>query len=156
MAEIRHYGIPGMKWGRRKGGRTVPVGPGVRGAIKEVGGLVKDAVSDDIGRIASIGRGIAKAMQASRDARYSSDHKAVAGLRKKKVSALSNDEIKKITTRLQLEKQLKDLSKEDKSRGRSFLKGILSNKFANDMISAAIKGAAAAARKRREERDLGG
>lgn len=59
--------------------------------------------------------------------RQSEDHKAVAGLRKKKVSEMSNDELKKLTTRLQLEQQLKDLSARDVGIGKKFVAEVLSN-----------------------------
>lgn len=157
MADLQHYGVRGMKWGVRKGGRSVTVGPGVRGAVKEIGGLIKDATKDDIARTIALANKIASAIRSkSPSVRSSEDHKTAHTLKKKPINELSNDEIRKITTRLQLEKQLKDISAADKARGRQFLKGILSNKFTNDLIASAIKGAAAAARKRREERDLGG
>lgn len=60
--ELKHYGILGMRWGRRKGGST-----------------------------------------------SSADHSTAKGLKKKRLSELSNDELKKLTTRMQLEKQYKDL-----------------------------------------------
>jgi|WetSurMetagenome_2_1015567.scaffolds.fasta_scaffold10369_4 hypothetical protein len=79
--ELKHVGILGMKWGRRKSrsANSIP----------------------------------------------SSDHTTARGLQKKHVSELSNDELKKLTTRLQLEKQYKDLKKTDLSFGR---------KLANDML----------------------
>lgn len=46
--QLQHYGVLGMRWGHRKGLGRVSVQPGVRGAVKEVKGLVKDAVADDI------------------------------------------------------------------------------------------------------------
>lgn len=42
--------------------------------------------------------------------RRSSDAKAVAPLRKKSASTLSNDDIKKVVTRMQLEKQYRDIN----------------------------------------------
>lgn len=61
---LKHYGVPGMKWRKRKGG----------GAGK------------------------------------SGDHSAAKKLRKKPLSEMNNDEIKQLATRLQLEKQYKDLT----------------------------------------------
>lgn len=57
----------------------------------------------------------------------SEDHKTVKSLRGKKVSEMSNDELKKLTSRLQLEKQLKDLSASDVSFGQKFVQEVLGN-----------------------------
>lgn len=57
----------------------------------------------------------------------SEDHKTVKTLRSKKVSEMSNDELKKLTTRLQLEKQLKDLSASDVSMGQKIVQEVLGN-----------------------------
>ncbi len=57
----------------------------------------------------------------------SEDHKTVKSLRRKKVSEMSNDELKKLTTRLQLEKQLKDLSSSEVSFGQKFVQEVLGN-----------------------------
>lgn len=57
----------------------------------------------------------------------SEDHKTVKSLRSKKVSEMSNDELKKLTSRLQLEKQLKDLSASDVGIGQKFVQEVLSN-----------------------------
>jgi hypothetical protein len=53
------------------------------------------------------------------------DSSSVAPLKKKHVTELSNDELKKAINRMQLEKQFKDLSSASTSRGSSILKGIL-------------------------------
>lgn len=55
--QIKHYGVLGMRWGHRRanGGSTVQVGRGVKGAAKEVGGLVKDAVKDDVAKAKAVG-----------------------------------------------------------------------------------------------------
>jgi hypothetical protein len=47
----------------------------------------------------------------------SSEHSEARGLRKKKLRELSNDEIRKVATRLGLEKQYKDLNPGNVSRG---------------------------------------
>jgi len=64
MAEIKHYGVMGMKWGHRRAGGTntrVHVGKGLKGAVKEVKGLVKDAAKDDLMKA---GKGINRAGKA--------------------------------------------------------------------------------------------
>jgi hypothetical protein len=77
--EIKHVGVLGMKWGRRKSHSTSP----------------------------------------------SSDHTTARGLQKKHISELSNDELKKLTSRLQLEKQYKDLTKKELSGGKKFVADVL-------------------------------
>jgi hypothetical protein len=56
----------------------------------------------------------------------SQDSTQATTLKKKHVSEMSNEELKTLTTRLQLEKQYKDLTKTEMSPGR---------KFANEMLS---------------------
>lgn len=86
MNDLFHWGIPGMKWGTRRGSSK------------------------------------------GRSARpESDDHKAAKGLRKKRVSEMSNDELKKLTTRLQLEKQFKDLSISNNSIAQKFIQEIVGN-----------------------------
>jgi hypothetical protein len=70
--EIRHVGVLGMRWGRRKGKSSGPA---------------------------------------------SKDHETVSVIRKKKVSELSNDEIKIATSRIQLENQYKSLKPSKVARG---------------------------------------
>jgi hypothetical protein len=54
-----------------------------------------------------------------------SDSASVAPLKKKHVSELSNDDLKKAINRMQLEKQFKDLSSASTSKGSSILRGLL-------------------------------
>lgn len=77
---LAHYGIPGMKWGKRKGGSVSSA---------------------------------------------SEDHSAAKQLKKKPVSEMNNDEIKKLATRLQLEKQYKDLTPSKLSSGQKKVAVIL-------------------------------
>lgn len=79
---LMHYGVLGMRWGRRKGRASVSV---------------------------------------------SSDHETATALKKKHLSEMSNDELKKLTARLQLEKQYKDLSKKEVSAGQKFVTDTLQN-----------------------------
>jgi len=71
---------------------------------------------------------------------------AVKSLRKKKVSEMSNAELKQLTARLQLEKNLKDLSKQDVSAGKKFISDMASNILQEQVkgfvASAVPKGAA--------------
>lgn len=87
---LYHYGILGMKWGKRK---------------------------SQSGRTTTSSK---KAAESQSD-----DHKKKTNLKKKKVSEMSNAELKDLTTRMQLEKQYKDLRKTEVSAGK---------KFVNDLI----------------------
>lgn len=57
----------------------------------------------------------------------SPDHLKKTSLKKKKVSEMSNAELRTLTERMQLEKQYKDLSKGEISAGRKFATDILLN-----------------------------
>jgi len=98
---IKHVGILGMKWGRRK---------------------VSSSTSS------------------------SSDHQTASKLKSRRLNELSNDELKKLTTRLQLEKQYKDLTKTDLSGGQKFVADVLqgagkqlASKYVANMGESAIK-----------------
>lgn len=78
MADLKHFGILGMKWGIRRRGPA------------------------------------------------SREHTEAREIRKKHVSELSNDEIRKAVSRMQLEKQFNDLSSASTKRGGGILRGILS------------------------------
>ena len=86
MNDIKHVGILGMRWGRRKGSGSAGSAPKV-----------------------------------------SADHTKAGGLKKKRLSELSNEELKTLTNRLQLEKQYKDLTKQDLSFGQKFVGDVLQN-----------------------------
>jgi hypothetical protein len=121
MADLQHYGVLGMRWGKRKGGQSVKVGPGIRGAVKELGGLYKDAVKDDIDRFKSFASRLRKTVEPSPDFARSRQ------LKKKPIAKLSNEELKTIITRLQLEKQLKDLDAGSRNKGKGILSKMLLN-----------------------------
>lgn len=84
ISSLQHIGIPGMKWGRRKGTTVV----------------------------------------AKKPVNTSDDHQTKIALKRKKISEMSNAELKKFNERLQLERQYKDLSKKDVSRGQEFVTSI--------------------------------
>lgn len=55
----------------------------------------------------------------------SADYKQKQMLRKKKPSEMTNKEIQELTTRLQLERSYKELTKTDVSPGKKFIKNLL-------------------------------
>ena len=86
-----HYGILGMKWGRRKSQST-----------------------------------------------SSTNHKSGEAKRSNKVKNMSDAELRARVNRLQLEKQYRDLSKGDVSKGRKFVSEVMTNsakKVATDYVS---------------------
>lgn len=74
--------------------------------------------------------------------RYSEDHIRAKSLKKKKLRQLSNDELRDLNTRMQLETQYKDLKKKNISSGRKFANEVLresAKKTASSYISAGMK-----------------
>jgi hypothetical protein len=98
---LQHVGVLGMKWGKRR-------------SLKE---HFKDSVKQKYGFL-------------SKKDNASSDHKTASGLKKKKLSEMSNDELKKLTARLSLEKQYKDLTKRGPFPGE---------KLANELVIGTTK-----------------
>lgn len=68
----------------------------------------------------------------------SADSQAAKSLKKKRLSEMSNEELKKLNTRMQLEKQYKDLKSSDTSRGQRFLAaavGAIGKQLINSAVS---------------------
>lgn len=85
---LYHYGVLGMKWGRRKS-RTSSSGTGSK-----------------------------------RRSNKSDDYVRAKTLKKKKLSQLSNAELKELNNRMQLESQYKNLKKQNISTGRKFVQDV--------------------------------
>lgn len=68
----------------------------------------------------------------------STDFTTAHTLKKKRVAELSNDEIRKVTTRLQLEKQLKDLNPKTIGFGQKLFSNLL-GKFGPAIIRSFVK-----------------
>lgn len=72
----------------------------------------------------------------------SADHKVSSKLKRKKVSQMSNAELKTLNTRLQMEKQHKELTKKNKSIGKKILDDILvsaAKETAKSYVSSVMK-----------------
>lgn len=96
---LTHYGVPGMRWGVRKRSSG---GSSSSGRTKK-----KKSIADKLRKPDS------------------EDHKVARKLQKVKLEKLSNDEIKTLTKRLDLEKKYKDLNPTDVKRGYNLAKGAL-------------------------------
>ena len=85
---LQHYGVLGMKWGRRRSEAQ----------------LARD-------------RGKSRRTK-------SEDHLRAKSLKKKRLSQLSNSELKELNNRMQLEQQYKSLKKQNVSAGKKFVKDV--------------------------------
>lgn len=88
MSQLTHYGVLGMKWGRRKGSSSG---------------------------------------SSSTPSNPSNDHIKKVKLKRKKVSEMSNEELRDLNTRLQLERQYADLNKASVASGKKVVTDILTN-----------------------------
>ena len=81
---LEHFGILGMKWGRRRGKKTTTTNT-------------------------------------------SPEHKNKVLLKKKKISEMTNSELKTLNERLQLERSYKELKSTDMSAGKKFIMDLVIN-----------------------------
>ena len=98
---LKHFGIPGMHWGRRSG----------------------------------------KSKKSKPSHTHVENHSVSGTVKSKKIHELSNTDIKKITERLTLEKQYKELTKAQISPGKKFVMGLLqtaATEYANAFIKKQI------------------
>lgn len=109
-----HYGVLGQRWGIRRN--------------KSSGGSLKSRLSAHYQR--SVEQKYGKS---------STDSKVAKSLKKKRLNELSNDELKKLTTRMQLEKQYKDLKRSNASAGKKFVTDILRDSGKNVATSYVTK-----------------
>lgn len=104
-----HYGVLGMKWGVRTGGSG------------KSGGRSG-------GKRGSVGSRLSAHYRRSVDQKYgkaSADSAAASKLKGRSLRSLSNDELKILTTRMQLERQYKSLKTQDISAGQKWVTDLL-------------------------------
>ena len=112
-AILKHFGVPGMKWGRhnflRKAGNIVGYG-GIHhlpGAVNKAGQKIKNKID----------------VKKQEDAKtHSEDYKQSQGLKTKTYKQMSNKELQSLNTRMQLEKNLRDLKSMDVQKGVDVVK----------------------------------
>lgn len=112
--ELKHYGVKGMKWGKRKHETrdvTVSERPGRK--VKAKGGTGQSA-SDDAKRIATVKQ---KAKASTTD-------------------ALSNKELQDLVTRMNLEQQYARLNPKKQSKGKAFVQKLFTNQQYRDQKAA--------------------
>jgi len=101
--------------------------------VSETGGNVEDKVAHSgvLGmkwgkRTAIRGETAGKHLKKKTTIKTSEDFKAVAELRKKHINEMSNEEISKITKRMDLERRYKDLNPTKVTKGKKVTKGVFS------------------------------
>lgn len=134
--ELYHYGIKGMKWGIRRtpeqlGHVTKKVGDAASSAGKAIGSAAKKAGS-------AISKKAAESKQ-NREAKKKHDEevKKTQANSKKKISDLTNDELRDRIQRMQLENQYRSLMPRQESKGKAFVSTV-----ANQVIKPAATNAA--------------
>lgn len=121
MDDLKHFGVKGMRWGQKRSTSSSHVSK-----IKS-----KKAEADK-----------------QKEENMHPDAKKKRELKKKKISELSNADLKALNERLNLEKQYKDLSRNEKTKGKSFVEKQLSNagnQVATTIVTSAALYAAKAA-----------
>jgi RecG-like helicase len=97
---LQHFGILGMKWGKKKGKKkktTIKKKPKVETKTED------------------------------KESSISKDYILKESLKNKKITELSNEELRKFNERIQLEKQYAQLTKKEMSEGKKFVVDLLKN-----------------------------
>jgi len=108
--KLEHAGVLGMKWGRHKNSSTP-----AQSREKSL-------------NLASKNRQEARRLKhpGKKGEKSSDDFKAVAELRKKRINEMSNEELSRVTKRMELERRYKDLNPSKTAKGKNATKDIMS------------------------------
>ena len=99
---LAHYGVLGMKWGKRRG--------------QSIGDRLRERKENKLNK-------------------QSDDYKTAKDIKKKKLSEMSNDEVKALVTRMQLEKQFKDLNPSVVNTGAKIVTDVLKETVKQEIAS---------------------
>lgn len=113
--ELYHYGVKGMKWGIRRSPAQLGHKTGTK--KKKKSGIV-DAAKKMVANHKQ--KKVAKA-----------ETERQKKLKKKKISEMSDDELRERIARLELEKRYRDLAPKETHRGRDFVISVLENSGRN-------------------------
>lgn len=149
--ELYHHGIKGQKWGVRR--TAAQLGHRVAGAAKSAGKAIGKGAS-------KAGRGVSKAGKTAKKAAATKIKKAVADekekryyekLHKKKISQMTDKELKDLTDRVKREASLKDAKYESKvQNARKFYRNVAQQPV-NTVATVYAKEAAKAAFKTKDK-----
>lgn len=131
--ELYHYGVLGMKWGQRRRG-YISTGQSMRNARKAYKSASinkRKAAKESIARDKAYNKNL-------KNSRISKDSRHVTKLRKKPVNELSNQELKDINKRLEMETKYKDLSSK-KNIGKNIVQGVIATGTTIIGIETAVK-----------------
>lgn len=118
--ELKHYGVLGMRWGRRHSGRYNGIAPGhVETFVKG-----KKIIVDRRAVSKAIKNKIGSQVPKKKEDDSSEDHKRKLDLAKKKIHQMSNIEIRTLNERLQLEKQHRDMNPKRSKKALNYVKSI--------------------------------
>lgn len=121
--ELYHYGVKGMKWGVR---RTPAQLGHTTGTKKKRSGSAGEAVKNTAKKAA---KAISSKMSETRRKRaeakaHDAETKKIQENKKKKLSDLTDDELRQRIQRLELEKRYRDLTPKETSRGKAFIDAV--------------------------------
>lgn len=123
---LMHYGVKGMKWGRRKnesssGGSGEGAISRLKKQLQQPDGPEDVTVTTRPGRKVKTSGG--RAREASEDAIEAAKIRQVA--KKSTTDSLSNAELQTLVTRMNLEQQYKNLSEKNMSSGQKLVKSVM-------------------------------
>ena len=121
--ELYHYGVKGMKWGVR---RTPAQLGHTTGTKKKRSGSAGEAVKNTAKKAAkAISNKVSETRRKRAEAKaHDAETKKIQENKKKKLSDLTDDELRQRIQRLELEKRYRDLTPKETSRGKAFIDAV--------------------------------